>query len=731
MTKTIITPLALACLAVIARAQSPVNKDEMRRSILEETIVTATRSNVTVKDVPYTAHVVDSADMIGRRQIRTLPDALLETPGVMVQRTGYGQASPFIRGFTGFRTLALIDGIRLNNATFREGPNQYWSTIDQYSVDRLDVVKGPSSVLYGSDAIGGTVNAITKRPSLITSEPEQSNGKAVADGKSAPKLVTLAGPQVRGATHYRYATAENSHTVRGEFDAALSPQLGVAGGVTYKNFDDLRGGSVIGTQDGSGYDEIDGDFRLFWQPNENVDVRLGYFRVEQNNVPRWHSTIHSKSFDGTRRGTDLRRELDQTRELAYAQVEVRDVNDWISKANLSLSFHRQREEQDRIRADRRRDVDGFQDDQYGLLLGFESPSPVGKLTYGVEYYHDEVQSWGSRWNADGSLRTIKPRGPVADDSSYDLLGFYVQDEIKIGDRLTITPGARWTLAHVDTGVIDPDPADASDIDGFEEDFDAFTFSLRAKYDVTKKWNIFTGLSQGFRAPNLSDFTSFDIARSGEREVPVTSLDPEQYLSFEIGTKVSIPEHGLDFYAAYYRTWIDDQIIRFPNGGVIDGEPTVERANSGDGYVQGVEAGLSWEFVNGWTLFGNFAWSEGEVGQYLGSGIGVFPVSRIHPMTGQLGLHWESPQAKWWAEGLVTLAASQNRLSLGDAGDTERIPPGGTRGYHVFTVRGGWRPCENVDIYAACENITNEDYRIHGSGINEPGTNFVLGTKITF
>jgi len=85
-------------------------------------------------------------------------------PGVMVQKTGHGQGSPYIRGFTGFRTLLMIDGIRLNNAVFRDGPNQYWNTVDPFSIERLEVVKGPSSVLYGSDAIGGTVNVITRGP---------------------------------------------------------------------------------------------------------------------------------------------------------------------------------------------------------------------------------------------------------------------------------------------------------------------------------------------------------------------------------------------------------------------------------------------------------------------------------------------------------------------------------------------------------------------------------------
>jgi hemoglobin/transferrin/lactoferrin receptor protein len=722
------TPLlVVACLGPLACAETP--GESMRRSILDEVVVTPTRTEKTIFDAPYTAHAVKRDDFIGRRWVRTLPDALQETPGVMVQRTGYGQASPFIRGFTGFRTLALIDGIRLNNATFREGPNQYWSTIDQYSIERLDVVKGPSSVLYGSDAIGGTVNAITRKPRLLSLDTEPSKTVKPADGKAIGLSLGGSGAELSGAGYYRYATAEDSHTTRGEFNLALSPRLGIAGGVTWRDFDDLRGGDLIGRQNESGYGEITGDFSVLWRPAENVEVTLGFQRFEQNNAPRWHSTIYSKSFDGTAVGTDRRRDFDQLRELGYLRVEARDITDWLSRATLTLSGHRQAEEQERIRPDRRRDVDGFRDDQYGVLLNLESPTAAGLFSYGVEYYHDDVQSWGTRWRANGTFQSIQPRGQVADDSAYDLLGIYVQDDIRIGEKLTLIPGARWTWARADTGIIDPDRTDATNLTGSTQSYEAFTFSLRAKCDMTRQWNLFTGLSQGFRAPNLSDLTSFDIARSGERETPSPGLDPEHYLAFEIGTKVST--ENLDFYSAFYRTWIDNQIVRFPTGRTIAGEPEVQRANLGGGCVQGVEAGAAWRFAPGWTAFGNFAWAEGESDQFGPNGPGVFPISRIQPLTGQLGLHWESANGKWWAEALVTLARIQDRRSPGDVSDTQRIPPGGTRGYHVYTLRAGWRPCECLDLFIACENLTDEDYRIHGSGINEPGRNFVFGSKVAF
>lgn len=694
-------------------------------TILDSVIVTATSLDEEVFEVPYTAHVIERERFLLQRQARTVADALSETPGVMIQRTSYGQASPFLRGFTGFRTLTLVDGIRLNNAVFREGPNQYFATIDLLTIDRLDVVMGPSSVLYGSDAIGGTINALTRGPEMLP-WPEPADG-----GKKTVVPETPANTALHGSGYYRYATAENSHTTRAEFGLAVTPHVGIFGGVTYKDFDDMRGGSQIGLQPSTGYTDVDGDVKVLVRPNKNVDITAAFQRVEQNNVPRTHSTIFAKSFEGTEIGTDLRRDFDQLRELAYLQIEMRELAPWIERAKLSLSWQNQEETQDRIRSNQRRSLTGFQDQTFGALLNFVSPSPIGTLSYGVEYYHDEVDSWGRNYNADGSLRSIDARGPVADDASYDLLGIYLQDEFKIAKPLTMIAGVRYSYAQAKAEVVDPIPTDDLVLGPLDKAFDAFSASLRVRLDVSRSWNFYGGVSQGFRAPNLSDFTSFELARSGELETPAPNLHPEEYTSLEIGSKARIESWNLSLFAAYYYTVIDNQIVRYPTGRVIDGANEVTRTNVGDGYTQGIEFGLEWKFYPGFTLYGNVAWTEGELDTFVGSQLQARPGSRIAPLAGLVGLRWTSPEGRWWLEGSAQLVGPQDRLSPGDIADIQRIPSGGSDAYQVFTVRAGWNPCKNLKLFAAVENIANDDYRVLGSGTNEPGTNVVLGGQLRF
>ena len=169
-------------------------------------MVTATRTEKKPFDVPAFVDRVTGEDLRSRELSRTVPEALRAVPGVMVQKTSHGQGSPYMRGFTGFRNLFLIDGIRLNNSVFREGPNQYWNTVDPYSIGRIEVVKGPASVLYGSDAIGGTVQAFTKAP------------------------LTFAGEA--GHLYLRVASAEESFIGRGELGLGAGEKTGFLGGVT-------------------------------------------------------------------------------------------------------------------------------------------------------------------------------------------------------------------------------------------------------------------------------------------------------------------------------------------------------------------------------------------------------------------------------------------------------------------------------------------------------------------
>ncbi|MEM7309526.1 MAG: TonB-dependent receptor [Planctomycetota bacterium] len=695
-----LTPPLLLALPLTAQDPAPPEEapdapEELRAEPQEPiatTVVTAERQETEAFETPFTTDVIPR-EQLDRRSYRTTPQVLRDTPGVMIQETAVGQGSPYIRGFTGFLNLFLIDGIRLNNSVFRSGPNQYWATVDPFSIDRLEIVKGPSSVLYGSDAVGGTVNALTKSP------------YGYGDGLGAA-----------GMAYYRVSSAEESHIARLESSITSGNEWGLLAGVTVKHFGDYQAGRDLGTQPNTGYDEWGANLKLERWIDDDARLVFGYQHVDQNDVPRTHRTVFSESWEGTTVGSDLKRDLDQTRDLAYVQLHDDDVNSWIDRYSLSLSWHGQEEERDRITGSGSPRLQGFEVGTLGLLASFGSDTDIGRLTYGVDAYHDDVDSFSS---------TEPVQGPIADDATYDLVGVYLQNEIQASERLTLTLGGRLDYASVDAGsVLDP----VTDLEtSIEDDWSAFVGSARFLYRVTEETlNLYGGISQGFRAPNLSDLTRLDSAKTNEFEVPSPGLDPEYYTQFELGVRTQ--GERLAAEATVFYTDIEDGIVRVPTGDTTtEGEFIVTKENVGDGYVYGIEVGAAYDVAERWTVFGNGTFLEGKQDTFPTSD----PVAeeeyltRLMPLTLQAGVAWEDAEEGLWAEFVTRYAGEADKLSPSDESDTSRVPPGGTPAYVVFDLRGGCQITESLGLQAAVENIADEDYRIHGSGQNMPGRNFIF------
>ena len=694
-----ILPLVLSSLLPLAfpTIEDPA-KDLAKDS--DVLVVTPTRQAASALDVPYTVQVVDEKQM-AERIYRTVPQALRDVPGVLVQETSHGQGSPYIRGFTSRRNLFLVDGIRLNNSVFRNGPNQYWNTVDGSSLGRLEVVKGPSSVLYGSDAAGGTVNAIPRKP-YILDRP------------------------IGGKLSWRVASGENSSQARLELGGAMGEDTTWLLGITRKDFGDVEAGGSMGEQPGTGYDEWDGDLVVEHWMNPETMLTLAYYRVDQNDVPRTHRTQDAISFQGTSVGSDLRREFDQDRELTYARIATYgDV-----ETSTTLSYQRQRETRFRTRSSGAMEEQGFDVGTLGLSSVASKDSGIGRLTGGFEWYRDDVDSFRERFANQSAADDIQ--GPVGDDASYESFGIFLQDELPLSERTDLTLGARWTHNALDADSV-RDPITSNRIE-VTDSWQQLTGSVRLQHELGESGEnvLFGGLSQGFRAPNLSDMTRFDSAGTDEFEIPATDLDSESFVQLELGAKHK--SEGLAFEASVFYTRFEDLIARFPTGNVnTDGDREVTKDNEGDGRMLGLELGAALDLDETWTLFGDLAWIDGDTRTFEQAGGALVDdkPSRLAPTTLHAGLRWEPEELAYWGELFVTWADRADRLSLRDQADSSRIPVGGTEGYVVADLRGGWQISKGWDVLFGIENLADVNYRTHGSGSNRVGRNIYLGFTWSF
>ncbi len=652
---------------------------------------------------------VVSARELEKKSARSLPEALAEMPGVMVQKTANGQGSPYLRGFTGYRTLALIDGVRYNNSVYRDGPNEYFSLIDFHTLDRIELLEGPVAVQYGSDAIGGSLNLFTRASDFM----------AEAEGEI----------YTHGTQSYRYSSAENSHVTRTTGEVGSGGVWGLLLGITRDNFGDVDVAN-IGTQRHTGYDQYGIDARYDLKISDQWQLTLNHQDSAQDDVWRTHSTIFAESFSGSAVGTDLRRLKDQAHSLNYAKLTGKDLNTAIDEAALTVSFQTWDENGDRIRSDGSRSLESFDSRMLGADLQLKSGIPIGQLVYGVDAYSDSVDSARTDYHPDGTVDQVQIQGPVGDDSTYNLLGAYIQGIFPLGNRTELIAGSRFTHAMADIGRFE-DPATGA-AGSFDDAWTNLSSSLRLSYDLTDTWKLWGGISQSFRAPNIGDLSRYGDSRSNETEIAATGLDPENFLTYEIGLKGS--HRPFSGSATVYYTQIDDYITSTPTENIVGGLTEVTKRNSGSGGVFGFELDGAYEFDEQWSVKGNLTYLRGDLESYVDASSFQTvnePLSRVQPLTVNLALRWDSPDQKWWAEFASTFADRADRLSSGDEEDTQRIPPGGTPGYALLGLYGGYIVNDHLRLSLALENLLDQAYRTHGSGSNEPGFGVTTGIIASF
>lgn len=711
---------SLSRAALLAAGIAWLPGNALAQNFLEPIVVTATRGKSKESDTAYTSTYLGK-DFLQENFRRNIPDALNFTPGVLSQKTTYGHGSPFIRGQTGRSNLLMYDGVRINNSIWRSGPVQYWNTIDSYAIDHMELIKSQGSVPYGSDAIGGTLNAFGRS----TGFREEAEGQFFS----------------HGSAYYEYrSNGDDSHIGRLEGAIGEGGKWGLHAGVTMKDFGDIHS-SDIGTMRNTGYEESAWDVRFEADLNPDTTVTAALLQVQQDDIWRWHRTVLNpgwkKGEHQAAAGSWLANVFDQDRLLGYLRVASEDprqgalISRW--SATLSYQDNTDLEFQDRrnntsqsFNSSRFRQWQEANVQTYGIDLEFESPMGPGKWIYGLDYYQDEVNSLASRDRGMGEISTPSAR-PVADDSRYSLFGLHGQYHWQAKEDLRIESGVRYTYAEADIGKRWDNNA-GRDLSS-NRDWDNSVFSVRAIQDLPKDWAVYGGVSQAFRAPNLADLSGVTTSRSGVETGGSVDVDPENFMTYEVGLRQN--GKNTSFQAAFFYTDIEDIITDVP---VSSGSTNTQSANGRDGYIYGFEVEGAWQINEQWLLSGFVAWQKGETttAAFIGGPTFDDPYSRALPLTASAALRWTHPSAKYWIEARLLAAEEADRLSSADiTTDNQRIPTNGTPAYVVPMVYSGWQAKDNLLVTLGLENISNTDFRHHGSGNNEPGFNAVLGVRTTW
>lgn len=694
--RVLLAALLFCSTNVTAWAQDTPVFDMSLEELLDVRVVAAASREQRPFDSPRSISVVTAEDL-RRGNYRSTPDALQELVGIVVQQTNDGGGSPILRGLIGNQVLLMVDGIRMNNAIYRLGPNQYLNTIDINQIERIEIIRGPGSVLFGSDALGGVVNIITK-------------SRVVGDTRPSAFEVST-----------RLGSADRGTMGRAAFDGGTN-RFSVVGGVSLKFFGQLYGGRGT-AQRFTGYDEWAADLRVATKPRTGHALTFSVQHVNQAGVQR---------ADVLQTGTDLEYRWDpESRTLFSGEWATTRPFGFVREAHVIASYQEQAEHIFRMTAaaptQRRLLHEG--DRNLGVRVQLFSVWAVHNLTYGVDLSEDFVRSTRTdKAIATGDL--IPARGTYIDGARMTARGGYLQDQVNVTPRLGLDLGVRYSWSDMEA-VIDDPTTGRIEIDRHNIGLVESTYGF---FKVRESLKLVGGVSTGFRAPNIDDVSARG-SFGGGFEVPNPLLEPEHSVNVVVGLKFN--DRRTMANVSVFDMFHYDLIARAPatfddlsfldtnlNGTRESDEPLVfTRQNVGRARVRGLEADGRLRVANGWTMGGNLAWMSGE------NLSADQPLSRMPSLHGMVRVLFE-PGSRWWVEGYSLFAQDQDRLSDGDIADP-RIGPSGTPGFVTINVRGGVVVPWVGTLTLGLENVGDTRYKWHGSGILRPGRNIVVGLRRSF
>lgn len=676
---------------VILLLVSPAWGEEQEPIVLEEIQVTAGRGEESTFDVSTGVTVVGPKE-VERRAPEVLPDLLRGEEGAFVQQTTPGQGAPILRGLVGSSVLHLVDGMRLNNAFFRNAPNQYLALVDAYNVERVEVVRGPASTLYGSDAMGGVVQVITSVPRFEGVE-WQTDGRVIGQFASA---------DLSGLGRLSLKTGKKG--------------IGFSGGFTYQDVNDRRvgGGEVVKPSD---YTAHAGDAKMLITPSKNHEVLFNFQYLEQPKTPRTDELV--PGFGQTVPSSAVFFFEPNNRIFVHGRYRFLQPLSFVDVAELNAAYQE-------INDDRRqRDFGSVNENRErnsselkGVTL--QASSHWGELmtfTYGGEAYFDKINSSRKATNIQtGTTQVVSPRFP--DGSTMNSFGLYVLDEIRVLPSLAFTLGGRFS--HFDTDL----PASGG-VQSVSQSFDDLTGNLGIAYDLSPAVRLVTNVGRGFRAPNVFDLGTLGVRPGNRFNIPNSDLEPEKIVTVDWGVKVQTSNFQGEAFG-YYSDYTD-KIESVATGAVTsDGRQVVQNRNLNRVILWGAEVGARFQVKEDLELSGSLTYTWGEEESSDGS---KFPADRIPPLNGQVALLYR-PRPTLWIEPFIRFAATQNRLSPRDKTDP-RIDPDGTAGWATINVKLGWDAHPHLGLRFALENITDANYREHGSGIDAPGIDAILSLEGRF
>jgi hemoglobin/transferrin/lactoferrin receptor protein len=705
---------------------------------LDEIVVSASKFEEKRKDIAQPVEVLRAKDLAFQNQ-STMADVMQSTGNVLVQKSQLGGGSPIIRGFETNKVLMVVDGVRMNNAIYRGGHLQNIITLDNTMMDKVEILFGPGSTVYGSDALGGVMAFFTKNPTLNTQ----------------------AGLLVKANAFTRYASASGEFS--GHADVSLGGQkFGSLTSITYSQFGDLRQGNLRNPFYGdwgkrSFYQaQINGIDSMVVNPDSNIQVGSGYsqydilqkFTFQQNShVSHGLNFQYSTSSDVPR--YDRLTQLGGNGKPKFAEWYYGPQKRLFGSYTLNLNADKGFYDHGRIivayqnieesRNDRRFGSDNLnhrieQLNIVSLNADFTKKIKTNELRYGLEGTYNMVNSTATREHPrTGLSEPLDTRYPNGGSSMRSIALYATHSWEIVPSKLILNDGIRLSNVGLNASWTDttffPFP-----FKSVAQNNTAVNGNLGLVYMPGAAWRFTLLGSTGFRAPNVDDLSKVFESVPGNVIVPNPDLKPENTYNLDLGISKTIARQvtvGGNAWYTLYRNAITTSLGTFNGVDSIlyDGQLSrvTTSVNATKAYLYGGNAYLAFEFNDHFRFTNTINYTYGR----LKTDTTDYPLDHIAPLFGKSSLQLSIK--KFRAEFFVLYSGwkSLKNYNLVGEDNIDNATALGMPAWMTLNVRAAYQINKYVQVQAAVENILDQNYRVFASNIGAPGRNIVLTLRGTF
>jgi len=702
-------------------------------------VVSANKFEEKAKNIAQQFDVISKKELAFMSQ-QTTADVMQNTGNILVQKSQQGGGSPIIRGFETNKVLMVVDGVRMNNAIYRGGHLQNILTLDNAAMEKIEVLFGPGSVMYGSDALGGVMHFYTKNP-MLSSGPElrvKSNAmlryNSANSGQTIHADVSIGSLKFGSFTSLTYSAfgdlkqGENRNTMYGDF--GLRPwSVDRINGV-----DSLISNPNALIQKGSGYSQYDLMQKFLFKQNDRISHTLNVQYSSSTDIPRYdrltqtsgNSPKYAEWYYGP-----------QKRLLSAYTMNLNKNMGWYSNGRITVAY--QNIEESRNDRKFRNNSLNHRIEKLDIVTAnadFSKKLLQHEFHYGVDAWTNSVNSKARKENIiTGNVQSLDTRYPDG-GSTMSSAAIYLGHTYKINDKWVLNDGLRLSAVNISAKFNDttffPFP-----VNGIEQNNLAVNGNLGLIFRPTKEWKLSVLASSGFRAPNVDDLSKVFESVPGSVIVPNPNLKPEYTYNLDLNAsrmwndKLTLSATG--FYT-WYRNAITTKTSTF-NGQdsiIYSGQlsQVISSVNASEAYLYGANFSLSAQITSSLSFTHTTNYTFGRIT----SGTEEIPLDHIAPTFGKTSVMYQKEKLK--TEFFVLYNGAKKTKDYNPYGeDNQAFSADPINGYMpawlTLNARLGYQVGKNVQLMGAIENITDLNYRVFASNISASGRSFSLTIRGLF